>query len=1169
MYGGNKTEMQRLIKDAAKMTDIQKELGITVDASSMSFGNIVNAISVVQKQMGIAGTTTKEAEGTITGSLNSVKGAWGNLLVAMASGDDMDGYIKDMTDTLEVFLGNMIPIAQKALAGIGRLIEKLAPIIAEKLPSLARDLIPPLIKAAVELTKGLIKALPSIIKTLAVSIVDIFGEQFPIIAKIGNFFKDNAGKIASGIKMLIPIIIALVAAFKGFKAIKSITSLFGGKSKGGAGGEKDGLMGGITNTFKDLAKAKTTTILKGMANLAIIIGGMTLITAALGLIAPSMGTLIGGDFVKLVASIAALGLVGAALAKMGQITGNIPVTTVVKGLANMAIMIAGMSALFLLVGAVSLIKFDLKRVLGIALLIGVLGTVGAALSVFAGIVGLIPIPVVLMGLANMALVLGGVTALIVAFGALSQIKGLTEFIDSGGKLLVKIFGIIGEVVGAVIGGVAKGITNSLPAIGENLSKFAQSLKPMFETFAGADMSGIGSFFTAIGTFMLQMGGNKILEFFTGKTDFSGVANGLNTLSGQGTKNFLNMVSQYEQATFDKAASFFKALDGISSLPNAGGIGQLFTGKNDFSGVAKGLGTLASGGVKNFFAMVSGFETVAFDNAKLFFKSLDGISSLPNAGGLGQLFSGKNDFSGVAKGLEKLSGDGVKNFFAMVSGLDNSVFSKTKELFNALADISKVGQKGFWESVGDAFTGGEKESGIAKIARELSEFTKNTQSFFTTLQNLDLAKLNGMWDSLSRASGLSVDITNAVSLEIGNIVSMISELPNKMGEALKGSSSSLSDAMVEMWKDAIKASVSPVNKLLSGANHILKEFGSKKRVIDWQPYARGTDGHKGGNALVNDGRGAELVQMPNGNTFIPNGRNVFLPNAPKGMKVLSAERTAKLFGKSSPSFRYANGIGNIDVWEYFDNAEGLVSKITEGISYNGLNGLRRNMSEGMVTTFAGEMSAWVDNLFDNFGGKSIDSYVASKGVWQWRSTVAQALKMEGLYSVGNVLRTLFQMATESGGNPLAINKWDSNAKKGTPSKGLMQVIDPTFNAYARSGFNKNIYDPLSNILASIRYATSRYGSLSKAYRGVGYSKGVGTVSIPQPNSINLSYTPESSYTGGRAEVTEHNTYSPVFNFTISGTGDDRTMARKVKRWVVEAMNEMFDDLEAKTPQTQQV
>src|SRR5699024_1643082 len=63
------------------------------------------------------------------------------------------------------------------------------------------------------------------------------------------------------------------------------------------------------------------------------------------------------------------------------------------------------------------------------------------------------------------------------------------------------------------------------------------------------------------------------------------------------------------------------------------------------------------------------------------------------------------------------------------------------------------------------------------------------------------------------------------------------------------------------------------------------------------------------------------------------------------------------------------------------------------------------------------------------------------------------------------------------------------KAGTPSKGLMQVIEPTFRAYARPGYDKDIYDPLSNILASIRYAMATYGNLEKAYnRAGGYADG---------------------------------------------------------------------------------
>ncbi|MEU1596120.1 transglycosylase SLT domain-containing protein [Streptomyces sp. NPDC005708] len=74
---------------------------------------------------------------------------------------------------------------------------------------------------------------------------------------------------------------------------------------------------------------------------------------------------------------------------------------------------------------------------------------------------------------------------------------------------------------------------------------------------------------------------------------------------------------------------------------------------------------------------------------------------------------------------------------------------------------------------------------------------------------------------------------------------------------------------------------------------------------------------------------------------------------------------------------------------------------------------------------------------------------------------------GLYR--NIMR-------ESSGNPMAINNWDINARNGIPSKGLLQVIDPTFRAYHVAGTSMNIYDPVANITAACNYAAHRYGSM---------------------------------------------------------------------------------------------
>lgn len=108
-YGGTQEEMKRLISDASKMTDVQKELGVTVDANSLSFGNIVNAISVMQKQMGIAGTTSKEAATTIEGSVNSAKAAWENFEAGVISANDLVDAFWTAAQNIFTNLGQIIP----------------------------------------------------------------------------------------------------------------------------------------------------------------------------------------------------------------------------------------------------------------------------------------------------------------------------------------------------------------------------------------------------------------------------------------------------------------------------------------------------------------------------------------------------------------------------------------------------------------------------------------------------------------------------------------------------------------------------------------------------------------------------------------------------------------------------------------------------------------------------------------------------------------------------------------------------------------------------------------------------------------------------------------------------------------------------------------------------
>lgn len=104
-YGGTQAEMQRLVQEAANMTDAQEELGVTVDGTSMSFGNIVKAIAVVEQNMGVMGTTTKEAAGTIEGSMAMASAAWDNFLTGLAN---PDADLGELTDQLLESVGNVV-----------------------------------------------------------------------------------------------------------------------------------------------------------------------------------------------------------------------------------------------------------------------------------------------------------------------------------------------------------------------------------------------------------------------------------------------------------------------------------------------------------------------------------------------------------------------------------------------------------------------------------------------------------------------------------------------------------------------------------------------------------------------------------------------------------------------------------------------------------------------------------------------------------------------------------------------------------------------------------------------------------------------------------------------------------------------------------------------------
>lgn len=140
----------------------------------------------------------------------------------------------------------------------------------------------------------------------------------------------------------------------------------------------------------------------------------------------------------------------------------------------------------------------------------------------------------------------------------------------------------------------------------------------------------------------------------------------------------------------------------------------------------------------------------------------------------------------------------------------------------------------------------------------------------------------------------------------------------------------------------------------------------------------------------------------------------------------------------------------------------------------------------------QLPRYTPNAIPAVPGGGLAGWTPSAGVAQWASLVLRVLAElhQPASLLPNVLRRMNQ---ESGGNPRAINLWDINARRGTPSIGLMQTIGPTFNAYAGPYRSRGIYDPLANIYAGLNYAIHRYPSLRYAmdkpggYRNGGWLK----------------------------------------------------------------------------------
>jgi phage-related protein len=212
-YGGTQEEMARLINDSGVLGDAF--VATANNINEVSFDKIIEAIHVVQTNMGVTGTTAAEAASTIEGSVASAKSAWTNLITGIADENaDLDTLIGNFVTSAETVAGNVVPRITQILSGMGTAIEQLAPILAAEVPTLIASVLPSIVNGGAQLLVGLVTglvsalpqlvaAVPGIIDTMITSI----SEALPQILNVGVQLLDQ---LTTGIETGLPDMVSRI-----------------------------------------------------------------------------------------------------------------------------------------------------------------------------------------------------------------------------------------------------------------------------------------------------------------------------------------------------------------------------------------------------------------------------------------------------------------------------------------------------------------------------------------------------------------------------------------------------------------------------------------------------------------------------------------------------------------------------------------------------------------------------------------------------------------------------------------------------------------------------------------------------------------------------------------------------------------------------------------------
>ena len=564
------------------------------------------------------------------------------------------------------------------------------------------------------------------------------------------------GIIYSGIKKI-------VGFFKSISTIKGLAGgLFDKLTKKGSIDGADTLIGQVGNAGDSASKLKFqlpsfSTILKGIGELALIIGACTAIVAAYGALSKIPGftefmkggvnslVLVFNGISKILLPVFAISAISAGLGLLSSI--------VLPGLGILALIIIEAGLIVSAFGGLAKIEgFSTFITDGIDVMIkifeGIEKIIIPVLAVGVVCAGLgIVSSVIPPGLLALAEIIGGATIVIGAFGLLALIPGIDKFVNGGVDLLCLVFEGIGKIIGALVGGaievISESVGKSFANFGTHLSNFMTNGKGFFEQIKDVNPNDVGSIKVIAETILLLTKSdvlNGLTSWFTGGNSFEKFGMELEKFAPH-FKNYAHQIQSINPSTIEKtriASNSMLILTKMAEeIPNSGGVVGFFVGENDLSDFSKMLPKFGTY-MQQYSNNIKSLDSSVVSNSERIKNAMKHIiefaKNIPNEGGVAGFFVGENNISTFGKNLKEF-GKYFKEYGNEIKNVSIEKINSVTTSLKSIVDVAKT-----IKSQGLSKT-------ISNFGEELKNSAKNIKSFydnaFTYNRGWDLgAKLGG-------------------------------------------------------------------------------------------------------------------------------------------------------------------------------------------------------------------------------------------------------------------------------------------------------------------------------------------------------------------------------------------------------------------------------------------